>query len=110
MCEPPQHAANPVEHRVDRGEFGRGDVAACACDTQRGGELAGRAGSATEQVDAIEASALPCLADIECDGLGGTADLVGERLAALADFGLHRSELLQHGERHLERIEHWTSL
>jgi hypothetical protein len=43
---------------------------------------------------------------VERDRFGSAADLVGERLAALAELGLQRSESFQHRERHLERIEH----
>jgi hypothetical protein len=78
--EPPQHRANPIQRGVDRGVVGRGDVAARSGDAQRGGELAGRAGGATEQVGAVEAGALPRFADVEGDRFGGAADLVGERL------------------------------
>src|SRR5436189_1524481 len=63
--EPPQQGADPVERAVDGREVRRRDVAACACDTQCGGELARRARGAAEEVGAIEASALTRFADVE---------------------------------------------
>jgi hypothetical protein len=70
MREPPQHRANPIQHRIDGGEVGGRDVAACPRDAQRGGELACRAGSTAEQVGAIKAGPLPRFADVERDRLG----------------------------------------
>ena len=91
---------------VDGAVVGGADVAARPRDPQRSRQLARRACRAAEQVGAVEPGALPALADVERDRLRGASDLVGQRLAALADLGLHGGELLQHGERHLERIEH----
>jgi hypothetical protein len=48
----------------DRSLVGRGDVTTCACNAQRGGELARWAGGAAEQVGAVEPGTLPRFADV----------------------------------------------
>ena len=55
MREPPQHRANPIEHRIDGSEVGGRDAGARPRDAQRRGELACRAGSTAEPVGAIQA-------------------------------------------------------
>ena len=77
MCEPSQHRANPIQHRVDRGEVGGRDAAARLRDAQRRGELACRASRTATQVGAIR-GALRRLADVERDRFGSAADLAGE--------------------------------
>jgi len=78
MREPPQHRANPIQHRVHGGEVGGRDVAARLRDAQRRGQLARRASRTAEQVGAVQPGALPRLADVARDRFGSAADLVGE--------------------------------
>src|SRR4051812_45599907 len=98
MREAPEHRAHPIQRGVDGYEVSGRDVAARPRDAQRGGELAGRARSAAEQVSAVKSGALPRFADIEGDRFGGATRLVGERLAPLAEFDFQWCELFQHGK------------
>jgi hypothetical protein len=108
--EPPEHGEDAVARGERRGDGGAFHMAPRLRHAKAGDDLVGATSSHSPEVDAVPALAAAPFAEVEGDGGGGPAKLLGEFRVTLGDGGEWLAELADHLEGDIEGVERHVRL